>query len=100
MFWRVSEIFLADKQTKSLCDLFSHPAEGFDLLIRRRFGGIVKTPMNGLCSWKGRTLLLGAIADGDHVIEFPAEKLLDVLGRVAADINADFFQDLDGARVN
>jgi len=50
-------------------DLITHTAERFQLRIRRCFSGIIKAPMDGLCTREYWALLFGAITHSDYVVE-------------------------------
>ena len=71
-----------EEETQTLADLISHAAEDFQLAAGWGLGGIVKSPMNRLRAWENRTLLLGSIADGDHVVELFIRIRRDILRSV------------------
>ena len=66
------------------------------------FCRIVKSKMKPVfdCADERRTSLSSMITDSYDVIERIIDELIDVLGSITADVNADFLHHFDGERVN
>jgi len=84
-------------------NLIAHAAEGgVDFLLTSGgFGGILKGPVVflGLAGEEG-AFLIGIAAHGDDGVHVLLQKIIQVLGGVPVDINADLGHDLNGHGVH
>ena len=76
------------KAQEPLPDLIAYAPERFQSTVFRSFGGIIKSPMDGLSARKYRTLLFGAIADGDHIVELVVGIYLQVFRLLLRHVDA------------
>lgn len=84
-------------------DFIADAAEGLDFCFAGAdgFGWVLKAPViAGDFAGKCGACLIGISADGDDGLDVLVEKLLEVLGGVAGDIDADFRECGDGGGVD
>ena len=89
---------------KLLLDLISDtPENSHDLLVRSSgFGWIGKANMQALAYFplEDRAILVGIVADCNHVIKGLIKKLPDVLGRAFGDVDSDFVHGAHGVGID
>ena len=86
-----------------LTDHITHPAElVHDFFFTSCcFGGIreVLVKSDGI-GWKIRTTFFCIVTDGDDVVKFDVSIFIDQIGSVCGNVNAGFFHDLNGFRID
>src|SRR5665647_1498582 len=90
-----------DEFGEAVGDLVANPAELGEpvRLVAGGGSGIFKAPVNSAGpDRKDGATLFGVVAHGDHIVEGLAGEVIDVLGPVGADIDADLRQCRDGFR--
>jgi hypothetical protein len=84
-------------------DLIADAAELIEdfRLSSRGVCGIIEAPMKAVkLTGEHGAGLIGVATDGDHGINGTVQELIHVFGVMSRDVDADFFEDFDGLRVN